>query len=116
MKFTDFEPKELIGIKVIIRSNDYAEIKTIERVTKAGFGFNNSNDLFSFIDGKLNGGSIWHHTYAEIISEEKANELTIKWDTNRLAKNRKKELSDSLKNLTNEETEIIYKLFKTLKP
>ena len=114
MKFTDFEPKELIGKKVLIQSRYNSEIKTIERVTKAGFGFNNSADLFALHNGRMKGGSSWSFTYAELISEESANELVAKWAAAKLAKRQKEELSESIKSLTNEQTSKLYESLKQI--
>lgn len=114
MKFIDFEPKELIGKKVLIDSRNGSSIKTIERVTKTAFGFNDSTDLFSIHNGRLKGGSDWFHTYATLISEEKANELVAKWAATKLAKKQKQELSESIKSLTNEQTAKLYESLKQI--
>lgn len=92
MDFKDFKPEELIGKLVLYRSGDTynhsSYIRTIERVTKKGFAISGSKNLFSRVDGHHKGHHGWAKvSYCELITQERANELTEEW---RLKKELKK--------------------------
>lgn len=115
MKFTDFEPKQLIGKKVLISGRYHKSIKTITRVTKTAFGFSDSSDLFLIKNGWLKGGGVWNMVSAELISDERAAELSMLWKENKKANANKEELVKSIQFLTNEETFKLYEFFKTIR-
>ena len=91
LKFTDFEPNELVGMYVLIDNN---KIAIIQEVSKAYFKTNTNS--FSLKNGKEFGDSIWDNTYAVLISKERAGELSALWDIKKRERNIRTKISEVL--------------------
>ena len=121
MKFTDFEPKELIGKTVLyVSGQSYSEnrskyIRKINRVTKTGFSIVGINALFSFngnqkgLTGRHNMGTI---SECKLITEEEANQYREEWKMKREHKIMFDYISESLPKLTQDELPFIYEAVK----
>ena len=98
MEFSDFKdnPKELIGKLVLVDDN---AIRKITRVTKTSFGINDSDKLFSLINGRERTSGRWHWSTCRLITEEKASEYRKKWAEHKQAMSLMDEIGGSLKTM-----------------
>lgn len=122
MKFTDYNPEELIGKKVLFESGmSYSaknlRIARIEKVTKTGFRINESEYLFGFdghakgLSGRQNMAVVAH---CVLVSEEQALNFKKTWYANRVCKQQKEELTNSITSLTKEQTAKLYESLKQI--
>lgn len=82
MEFTDFQPNELIGKTVFIRSG-IDSISKIKRVTKTAFEVEGHSGLFSLVSGHKKGGDGRNFTSAKLITDEEADVIKNKWAAER---------------------------------
>lgn len=75
----DLKPDELIGRTVLINSRYSNRLGKIEKVNKTTFSVKGEGQPFKLSNGRQNGSDSWSSTYAEVITDEKANELRTEW-------------------------------------
>ena len=98
MNYKDFShnPTLLIGKKVLVGNI----LSKIERVTKTGFGVKGITGLFNLDNGWFKGGDNWNTKQAQLISDEKYNELAIKGKKAAEEKHLKGVISERLNSLS----------------
>jgi len=110
MGFKDFQPKELIGKWVHISNRHNEWVKKITRVTKTGFGVEDSDSLYSLNNGHLKGRTAWYMESASLISEDEKNRLTSEWNKVRDMRAMKSTIENSLKVLSYEQMKKIVEI------
>ena len=114
MEFKDFEnnTNDLIGKSVLYESGfSYSEkrnrsIRQITSVTKTGFKIKDHESLFNFngyqkgLNGRMNMGTI---SKCELLTEDEANKLRLKWKAQKEENILRIEMSEKLKTMTYEQ-------------
>ena len=99
MNFKEFTEKELIGRTVLISTRYSKMLRKIEKVSKTTFKVAGESQPFKLISGRQNGGNAWNSVYAELITDEKANEIRAEWKENKEKADAIKIIENSIKEL-----------------
>ena len=89
MKFSDYEPKDLVGKKVLHESGmsyDSSRRKvltTITSIIKTGFKIKDAEGVFDFKDGGKKGRGMGVVSNCKLITEDEAADIRIKWKQTR---------------------------------
>lgn len=110
MDFTKFTKEELIGRKVLVFGQHRKSIAEIKKVGKATISVGESETKFALSTGRLWGGSVWSASWIELLSEERAKEITDKWKAQKEIDTLRGDLHSKLKDATLEQLQQIKEL------